>query len=84
MIEIDYLFTSILGYTKYSLENVEEENLDMLKQKNKIEIYWRTRKFGTLFFNVSRNFKDKWFLFVFIKFYNWYFFNLCCSITKKY
>ena len=53
---IEYLFTSILGYAKYSLENVEKENLNMLKQKNKIKIYCGTRKFGILFFNASYKF----------------------------
>ena len=61
MIQVDYLFTFLLGYAKYSLENVEKENFNMLKQKNKIDIYWRTRKFGIYPLMRLINFKDKWF-----------------------
>jgi hypothetical protein len=45
-----------VGYAKYSLENVERDNLNLLSQKYKTDIYWRTRKFGTLAFEANYKF----------------------------
>ena len=64
MIEVDYLFTSILGYAKYSLENVEKESLNKLKQK--IRLKFTGEQENSAIYSLMRliNFKDKWFLFL--------------------
>jgi hypothetical protein len=49
-------YTYDIGYGKYSLENIEKENLNLLKHDYKVDITWRTRKFGTMGFTASYKF----------------------------
>jgi hypothetical protein len=49
------IFHLILGYGKYSLEEIEKQNLSLLTHDYHFEISWRTRKFGSL--NFTSNFK---------------------------
>ncbi len=56
MIQVIYYIVICLGFAKYSIENLEKENLNLLLHHYKIDITWRTRKFGTLSFNASYKF----------------------------
>lgn len=45
-----------IGFAKYSLENVEKENLPLLIHDQKLEMTWRLRKFGMLSLTSSYKF----------------------------
>lgn len=51
---IDYILKK--GFAKYSLEDLEKENSNILLHNHILDVTWRTRKFGTLSFTASYKF----------------------------
>ena len=45
-----------IGYAKYSLENIENENLNLLNHSYDVNISFRTRHFGKLEFDAVYKF----------------------------
>jgi hypothetical protein len=45
-----------LGYSKYSLENIDMDNMNLLSHSQNIDIVWRTRRFGSLEFTAKYKF----------------------------
>jgi len=46
----------LLGFAKYCLESIEKENSNLLLHDGKLDVTWRTRKFGTLTFTATYKF----------------------------
>lgn len=44
------------GFSKYSLESIENDNMSLLNHSENLDITWRTRKFGNIEFDASYKF----------------------------
>jgi len=56
MIWVNISIKLILGFSKYSFEKVEKENLNILSHTLTSDITWRTRRLGLLSFEAIYKF----------------------------